>query len=168
MRHSFALAMAFLMLTNFTASFGQSSGTHRLGLGLFGTRKSIVNYVDYGFKYQLFSVELAFGYELGRLLQYRHLAPSLGFGTGYSIVSQEKIHLDLKSNFLCQRNQYPSNSSLVSRSMYVGYELKIGKKIQFSQRLALGIMHNEALSGYNKLSHDFMISAGINYMFLRN
>jgi hypothetical protein len=161
------LVLACAMLANFNLLLAQSTLSHRGGFGVFGTRKSLVNYLDYGLGFQKFSLELALGYELGRALQYRHFAPAMSLGLACNIVEQEKIHLDLKSNFLFQRNQYPSNNSLVSRSFYLGYELRLGNKIQFSQRLLLGVLHNQALSGYSKLSHDFMFSAGVHYYFLR-
>jgi hypothetical protein len=145
-------------------SLGQS-WSNQAGVGVLGTRQSLVNYIDYGLQFKKYRAELAFGYELGRAVQYQHFAPALGFGLGFELMSQEKLHLDLKSNFLCQRNQYPSNSSIVSRSVYMGYELRLGQKIQFSQRLSLGLLHNEALSGYNKLIHDFLFSCGVHYCF---
>jgi hypothetical protein len=145
-------------------SLGQSL-SHKAGVGVLGTRQSLVNYLDYGLQFKKYRAELAFGYELGRAAQYQHFAPAFGFGLGFELMNQEKLHLDLKSNFLCLRNQYPSNSSIVSRSFYMGYELRIGEKIQLSQRLSLGLLHNEALSGYNKLIHDFLFSCGVHYCF---
>ena len=158
------LFLSLLSFLHLTCAFGQSR-SHSAGIGFFGTRQSLVNFLNYELQFKQYRGELAFGYELGRAVQYQHFAPSIGLGLAYEIISQDKVHIDLKSNFLCQRNQYPSNNSIVSRSFYLGYELRLGQRIQFSQRILLGVLHNQALSGYNKLVHDFMISGGIHYHF---
>jgi hypothetical protein len=157
--------LVFFFVLLFTQMAQGQTWSHKAGIGVLGTRQSLVNYLDYGLQYNKYRAELALGYELGRAVQYRHFAPTFGFGLGIELMHQQKLFLDLKTDFLCQRNQYPSNSAIVSRSLYTGYELRIGEKIQFSQRLSLGLLHNEALSGYNKLIHDFLFSCGVHYCF---
>jgi hypothetical protein len=158
----FGILLIIFVFSNLSA---QNAWNQRLGLGVFGTRQSLVNYLDYGISLNQYRAELGLGYELGRALQYKHFAPAFLLGLAYQFVENDKIKMDFKTRFLRQYKQYPSNSSLVSNSLYVGYELRVGNKIQFSQALMLGFLNNEALSGYNKLTHDFLISVGVHYVF---
>lgn len=158
----FGILLIILVFSNLSA---QNAWNQRLGLGVFGTRQSLVNYLDYGFSLNQYRAELGLGYELGRAVQYKHFAPAFLLGLAYQFVANDKIKMDFKTRFLRQYKQYPSNSSLVSNSLYLGYELRVGNKIQFSQALMLGFLNNEALSGYNKLTHDFQISVGVHYVF---
>ena len=160
----FGILLIIFVFSNLSA---QKSWNHRLGLGVFGTRQSLVNYLDYGFSLNQYRAELGLGYELGRAVQYKHFAPAFLLGLAYQFVENDKIKMDFKTRFLRQYKQYPSNSSLVSNSLYVGYELRVGNKIQFSQALMLGFLNNEVLSGYNKLTHDFQISVGVHYVFYK-
>lgn len=158
----FGILLIIFVFSNLSA---QNEWNQRLGLGVFGTRQSLVNYLDYGVSLNQYRVELGLGYELGRAVQYKHFAPAFLLGLAYQFVENDKIKMDFKTRFLRQYKQYPSNSSLVSNSLYVGYELRVGNKIQFSQALMLGFLNNEALSGYSKLTHDFLISVGVHYVF---
>ena len=151
------------MSSNF--SNAQKPWTHQLGFGVLGTRQSLVNYLDYGFQFKKYRAEIAFGYDLGRLVQYQHFAPSVSLGFAHQLIDSEKTKVDFKTHFLNQRNMYPSNNSLVLNGLYAGYELRIGSRIQFSQRLLIGLTHSQALSGYSKMTHDFILSAGVNYVF---
>lgn len=145
--------------------YGQAIHKHSAEFGVLGTRQSVVNYLGYQFSRNLWHGELALGYDVSRVVQYSHFSPSLIVGAGYGIIVHEKTQLNLKTNFMYQWNHYPSNPDLVSRSMYVGYELKHGQKIQFSQRLMLGVLNNSALSGMSNLTHDFLFAVGIHYVF---
>jgi hypothetical protein len=160
----FGILFIVFFFSNLTA---QNAWNQRLGFGVFGTRQSVVNYLDYGVSLNKYRVELGLGYELGRAVQYKHFAPAFLLGLAYQFVENDKIKMDFKTRFLRQYRQYPSNSSLFSNGLYLGYELRVGNKIQFSQALMLGFLNNEALSGYNKLTHDFQISVGVHYVFYK-
>lgn len=160
------IIFGILMMALFVSHlYAQNTWNQRVGFGVFGTRQSLVNYLDYGFSVNQYRAELGLGYELGRAVQYKHFAPAFLLGLAYQFVDHDKIKMDFKTRFLRQYKQYPSNNSLVSNSLYLGYELRVGNKIQFSQALMLGFLNNEALSGYNKLTHDFLISVGVHYVF---
>jgi len=160
------VSAVFLLISIFGRT--QNSPKYSLESNVLGTRQSIVHSLSLQISYNKLLFELALGYELGRAVQYRYLSPNLMLGFGHQLMQQKKMDLFLKSSFLRQWRQFPSNKSLVSNGLYFGYSYVYGRRIKFIQSLQLGILHNQAASGLSIVTHDFLISFGVRYLFQKN
>ena len=163
MRSTLVLISFFFGLN--LSSYGQEPDFH-LSSELFGTRYMLGHHLGIQREQNKWRFGLSVGYNPDRLFRFQHFSGQLRLSANRTIQQNELVHVGCQVDFLASNKIYPLNQSIHVVSLFGGYGLSYGKKIQFIQSLSLGASYFFETTQDIKpfFVHDFKVMFGIRYL----
>jgi hypothetical protein len=152
----------FLIVLYFNVSHGQKS-KFALSSQLSATRF----YVDHNLGLEVEGNRFRFGGFIGysplQLLRYGHFSSHFKLSGHIKLVGLNKISIYTSMDFLSAFNVVSSNPTLRVFSLFGGYGLTYGNRLQLVQTLSLGASQLRANELKPYWVHDFQITLGVRY-----
>lgn len=134
---------------------------------LFATRFQVVNSIGFELEHKQWGIGVFMGYLPDRVVRSGHFSPNFKLSTHRKLIQQEKLTMTIAIDALSAFRVYPNNSDLSIFSFFCGYGLIYGKRLQFTQNLAIGAsqFNPRALNLKPYWVHDVQLSFGLRYIF---
>ena len=108
-----------------------------------------------------FGVYLGFNPE--RLIRFEHWSPQSKVHLSGYLLDNEKLSISVGGDIQAALRNYPDNKELNILSLFGGYHLSYGGRLQFLQTLSLGTSYFKAESTPSFWVHDIQFMIGIRY-----
>jgi hypothetical protein len=147
-------------------TFAQNS-QYAISSQLFATRFQVVNSIGFELEHKQWGIGVFMGYLPDRVVRFGHFSRNFKLSTHRTLVQQDKLTMTIAMDALSAFRVYPNNPDLSILSFFCGYGLVYGKRLQFTQNLAIGTsqFNPRALNLKPYWVHDFQLSFGLRYIF---